>query len=70
MRFQWDPAKDEANQKKHGVPFELAMRVFDDPHCLVFVERVQDGEERWHAIGAVRDTLILDGGTYAPRNGR
>jgi uncharacterized DUF497 family protein len=29
--------------------------VFDDPNCLTFVERVEDAEERWHAIG------VLDG---------
>jgi uncharacterized DUF497 family protein len=29
--------------------------VFDDPNCLTFLERVEDGEERWHAIG------VLDG---------
>ena len=51
--------KNETNQRKHGVAFEIAIRVFADPHCLLFVERIQDGEERWHAIGAVRDTLIL-----------
>ena len=59
LRFEWDENKNEANQRKHGVPFETALRVFADPHCLLFVERIQDGEERWHAIGAVRDTFFL-----------
>jgi hypothetical protein len=27
--------------------------VFDDPNCLTFVERVERGEERWHAIGVI-----------------
>ena len=46
LRFEWDEDKNEANQRKHGVPFETALRVFADPHCLLFVERIQDGEER------------------------
>jgi uncharacterized DUF497 family protein len=57
LRFEWDKEKDEINQKKHRMGFETAKLVFDDPHCLTFLERVEDGEERWHAIG------VLDGRT-------
>ena len=31
MRFVWDPAKAESNQRKHGVRFEDAVQVFFDP---------------------------------------
>ena len=31
QRFEWDPRKAEANQKKHGITFEEAITVFDDP---------------------------------------
>jgi uncharacterized DUF497 family protein len=55
LRFEWDEDKDEINRRKHLIGFETAKLVFDDPHCLTFVERVEDGEERWHAIG------LLDG---------
>ncbi len=34
VRFEWDDAKDEINQKKHGVAFEVASRVFADPNVL------------------------------------
>jgi hypothetical protein len=30
MRFEWDPAKEEHNQRKHGVSFEEASTVFFD----------------------------------------
>lgn len=30
-KFAWDPAKDRANQAKHGVSFAEAATVFDDP---------------------------------------
>jgi uncharacterized DUF497 family protein len=53
MRFEWDRAKNEINRTKHGIDFETAQLVFDDPCCVTFVERVTDGEERWHAIGFV-----------------
>ena len=35
------------------------MLVFDDPNCVTFVERVEGGEERWHAIGVVPGTVML-----------
>jgi hypothetical protein len=54
MRFEWDAAKNRANQAKHeGVDFETAARVFDDPDMLLLEDRVVAGEQRWHAIGAV-----------------
>jgi len=34
MRFGWDRAKNEINQKKHGIDFETAQLVFDDPCCV------------------------------------
>ena len=59
MRIEWDPTKDEANQAKHGIDFETAQRVFDDPYHVVFVERVVGGEVRWHAIGVVEALVVL-----------
>jgi uncharacterized DUF497 family protein len=59
VRFEWDEVKNEANGKKHKVSFEVASLVFDDPHLLVFIERVEDGEERWHAIGYVSGSLLF-----------
>ena len=35
MRFDWDSKKAAVNLKKHGVSFELAMTVFDDPNALI-----------------------------------
>lgn len=33
--------------------------MFDDPNCLTLVERVQGGEERWHAIGLVDERAVV-----------
>lgn len=35
IRFEWDPVKARINQRKHGVSFEDAMLVLDDP-CALF----------------------------------
>ena len=60
MRFEWDSRKDRANQKKHdGLDFETAARVFDDPNVILMHDRIIEGEQRWHAIGAVSAALLL-----------
>jgi uncharacterized DUF497 family protein len=53
MQYEWDEEKSWANIAKHGIPFEIAALVFEDEHCLVLVDRIDEaGEQRWHAIGA------------------
>jgi uncharacterized protein len=53
LRFIWDPEKARTNRRRHGVSFEIAARVWQDPLHVVVPDRWQDGEERWHAIGQV-----------------
>ena len=57
--FSWDPVKNRSNQKKHGVSFEAATFVFDDPFQISRVERIVEGEERWHTIGRAGGVLLL-----------
>jgi uncharacterized protein len=57
--FEWDERKNESNLRKHGVDFETASRMFDDPHHVAFIERVEGGEERWHMIGFVPNTMLI-----------
>ena len=38
LKFEWDPAKDIANQRKHGVSFEEAKLVFNDQERLVAID--------------------------------
>lgn len=59
IRFEWHEAKNRSNQRKHGIDFETAQLIFDDPHCISFVERINGGEERWHAIGSVEDIIVI-----------
>ena len=35
IEFEWDPEKAKRNFKKHGVSFEEAETVFDDPHARI-----------------------------------
>lgn len=52
FEFDWDPAKAESNQRKHGVAFEDAMGVFGDPLALSRLDEDSgQNEERWVTIG-------------------
>jgi uncharacterized protein len=53
LRFEWDERKNRANRSKHGVWFEEAQTVFDDPRALLFADpdHSQD-EERFILLGA------------------
>ena len=59
MQFEWDWRKAASNRAKHGIAFEFAIRVWDDPHHVLYLDRVEDGEERWHAVGVVGAVSIL-----------
>jgi uncharacterized DUF497 family protein len=59
MVFAWDETKGRTNRRKHGVSFETAVRVFDDPDAVSYLDRIVDGEERWHTLGLVGGIVIL-----------
>jgi len=59
MWFTWDPQKDAANRRKHGVSFELALRVFEDPDHISIQDRHEGGEERWQTIGLIGPVAIF-----------
>lgn len=59
MRVEWDEKKNRANQKKHGVSFELAQEIFDDPLALSKLDRMVGDEERWHTLGMVEGIVLL-----------
>lgn len=59
MEFEWDRNKAESNLKKHGVAFEEATEVFDDPNEVTDSGRVVNGELRYQIIGRLRRTILL-----------
>ena len=70
MRIEWDEAKGRSNLEKHGVSFETAQLVFDDPHHLSLRDRDVDGEERWQTFGSVGGVvLLLVAHTWSERDG-
>src|SRR5205823_9262940 len=59
MVFAWDEGKNRVNRRKHGVSFETAARVFEDPNLVSYPDRVVDDEERWRAIGCAGGIALL-----------
>jgi len=58
--FEWDPVKARTNARKHGVMFEDAMHVFEDP-CALFEQDLiaEAGEPRWRALGLAGGVVLL-----------
>ena len=46
MRFEWDPGKAGENLRKHGVSFDEAVSVFEDPLAITFPDPDHSEEER------------------------
>ena len=59
MRFEWDPKKNTANLRKHGIAFEDAIEVFGRPFLEGPDHRKSSGEDRWLVTGEVRGRVIL-----------
>ena len=59
MIFEWDENKNRVNKAKHGVSFDAAKMVFFDPLCIIRFDRIEDGEDRWHAVGQVNGVLMF-----------
>lgn len=59
--FEWDLRKAEANLKDHGVAFEEAATVFQDPLAVVHSDPDHSGnEQRALVVGhSIQDRLLL-----------
>ena len=54
MEFEFDPKKSVGNQQKHGVDFNHAQALWNDPDLIEF--RLNwPGEPRWAAVGIMKD---------------
>ena len=63
--FDWDPAKDADNQRKHGVSFADAQMVFLDPGRVVARDaRHSRREERYYCFGRISGGVLAVRFTY------
>ena len=60
LEFEWDDAKAAENYTRHGVSFDLAKKVFNDPFAVERIDDRQDyGEERYIIIGLADGELLF-----------
>ena len=51
MKCEWDNVKAIANLKKHGISFEEAQTVFDNPLAVIF-------DDEAHSFDELREIII------------
>jgi uncharacterized protein len=60
MRFDWDENKAASNLLKHGVSFDEAKTVFDDPLYVDFYDPAHsDDEDRYLIVGESNQRRLL-----------
>jgi len=61
MRFEWDPAKDKANQARRGLSFEEASELFKASvdYLEIYDEEHSDEEDRFIAVRLIRRGVIV-----------
>ena len=58
--FEWDPAKERSNRRKHGVSFDEATTVFADPFSLNMPDPSHSvSEERFLVLGRSSKARLL-----------
>ena len=67
MKFEYDPDKSAANKAKHGIDFDEAQALWDDPWLLEAPARTVD-ESRFIAIGKIG--VCQWSGIYTLRNNK
>ena len=58
MSWTWDDGKNRLNKRSHGLSFETAQLVFDDPLAASRLD-ASDEEERWQTVGLIGHVVVL-----------
>ena len=59
VRFEWDPAKEETNKRKHGVSFEEAKQALCSELGFLLREDLSNNENRYVYIGMCKKLNLL-----------
>ena len=63
--FEWDPAKDAENQRKHGVAFVDAQQAFLDPRRVIAKDLSHSqAERRFYCFGRLEGGIVTVRFTY------
>ena len=59
LKLEWDDAKDEVNQSKHGLSFAEARALFDSGADYLVIFDADHSDDRFIAIGAVERGIVV-----------
>lgn len=59
MEFEWDEKKSQENEKKHGLSFRDAERVFDGETATYLDDRKDYREERYITMGTLEGRMVV-----------
>jgi uncharacterized DUF497 family protein len=59
LYFDWDPAKDEENRRKHRIGFSAASVALEDPNAIEELDSIVDGEVRLRTTGMAAGEVIV-----------
>ena len=63
--FEWDDAKDQSNQRKHGISFSLAQFAFLDERRVILADLDHSADEkRYYCLGKVAGGIMTVRFTY------
>ncbi|MDQ3635832.1 MAG: BrnT family toxin [Acidobacteriota bacterium] len=59
MNFEWDDDKNEKNIRNHGIDFNDAWQIFDEPMLTEIDNRENYGEERFVGTGFLINFIVV-----------
>lgn len=63
--FEWDETKNQENQNKHGITFEIAQYAFADPNRVILEDLAHsEREKRYYCVGKIEEEIVTVRFTY------
>ncbi len=59
LYFEWDNTKARENLEKHGISFDAAASVFEDPFAIEEPDQIVEGEERLRTTGISEGLIVI-----------
>jgi uncharacterized DUF497 family protein len=57
--FEYDENKSISNKTKHGIDFEEAQKIWNNPKAQIMYERSVDNEDRFSIIGYIGEKCFI-----------
>ena len=59
MEFEWDEKKNILNVEKHGIDFNDAYEIFNNPTFIKVDNRKNYQEKRWIGLGKLKNIIVV-----------